>query len=71
MEFTPVFQKKFKANKIAWKYFQSLAASYKKTSKHWVMSAKQEPTRLKRLGQLIEESEKGINQWKDNKYNKK
>ena len=71
MEFTPDFEKKFKANKRAWAYFQLLAPSYKKTSKHWVMSAKQEATRLKRLDQLIEESEKETNQWKDNKYNKK
>ena len=71
MEFTSFFEKKFKANKIAWQYFQSLAASYKKLSKHWVMSAKQEATQVKRFDQLIEASERGTNQWKDNKYNKK
>ena len=71
MEFSRDFEKQFKANKTAWMYFQSLAASYKKTSKHWVMSAKQETTRLKRLNQLIEESGQETNQWKDNKYNKK
>ena len=71
MNFTAEFEKIFKANKKAWVYFQSLAASYKKISKHWVMSAKQETTRLKRLNQLIEESEQETNQWKDNKYNKK
>ena len=71
MNFTAEFEKKFKANKKAWMYFESLAASYKKVSKHWVMSAKQEITRLKRLNQLIEESQQGTNQWKDNKYNKK
>ncbi len=71
MAFTRDFEKKFKSNKIAWQYFQSLSASYKKTSKHWVMSAKQETTRLKRLAKLIDDCEKGTNQWKDNKYNKK
>lgn len=65
------FEKKFKANKKAWDYFQSLAASYKKTSIHWVTSAKQEATKLKRLNLLIGDSEKGTNQWKDNKYIKK
>lgn len=64
------YVKQFKANKKAWKYFQSLAPSYQKTSTHWVMSAKQESTRLKRLTQLISESELGTNQWKDNKYKK-
>ena len=71
MNFTAAYTKQFKANKTAWKYFQSLATSYRKVSKHWVMSAKQETIRLKRLEQLIKESEKGTNQWKDNKYNKK
>jgi len=37
---------------------------------HWVMSAKQEATRIKRLNQLISESAAGTNQWKDNKYKK-
>jgi len=68
--FTKDFTKKFKANKKAWKYFESLAPSYRKVSTHWVMSAKQEQTRLKRLNQLILESEAGTNQWKDNKYKK-
>jgi len=68
--FAPNFEKQFKANKKAWDYFQSLAPSYKKTSTHWVMGAKQEATQLKRLNQLIAESEQGINQWKDNKYKK-
>jgi uncharacterized protein YdeI (YjbR/CyaY-like superfamily) len=69
--FTPAFEKQFKANKKAWAYFQSLAASYKKVSKHWIMSAKQETTRLKRLHELITDSEQGTNKWKNNKYNKK
>jgi uncharacterized protein YdeI (YjbR/CyaY-like superfamily) len=69
-EFPQEFKKQFKANKKAWDYFQSLAPSYRKVSTHWVMSAKQETTRLKRLNQLISESAAGTNQWKDNKYKK-
>jgi uncharacterized protein YdeI (YjbR/CyaY-like superfamily) len=69
-KFTPDFKKKFQANKKAWYYFQSLSAGYKKVSAHWVMSAKQETTRLKRLNQLISDSAAGTNQWKDNKYKK-
>jgi uncharacterized protein YdeI (YjbR/CyaY-like superfamily) len=68
--FTPNFIKQFKADKKAWNYFQSLAPSYRKVSTHWVMSAKQEATRIKRLNQLISESASGTNQWKDNKYKK-
>jgi len=70
-DFSPELEKQFKANKKAWLYFQSLAPSYKKTSIHWVMTAKQEATKIKRLDQLIKDSAAGTNQWKDNKYKKK
>lgn len=64
------FEKKFKANKKAWEYFQSLAPSYRKPSTNWVMSAKQEATQIKRLNELIADSAAGTNKWKDNKYKK-
>ncbi|MEQ1588319.1 MAG: YdeI/OmpD-associated family protein [Cyclobacteriaceae bacterium] len=67
----PNLEKRFKENRIAWNYFQLLAPTYRKSSKNWVMSAKQETTREKRLGKLIKDSEAGINMWKDSKYNKK
>ena len=51
--FEKSFEKKFKANKQAWKYFKSTAPSYQKITTRWVMSAKQETTRLKRLNELI------------------
>jgi len=70
-EFTRDFKKQFKANKKAWEYFQSLAPSYRKVSTHWVMSAKQESTKIKRLNELIADSARGTNKWKDNKYNRK
>jgi uncharacterized protein YdeI (YjbR/CyaY-like superfamily) len=53
------FEKKIKANKKAWDYFQSLAPTYKKPSIWWVMSAKKEETKLKRLDTLIKCSEEG------------
>ncbi|HSH64652.1 MAG TPA: YdeI/OmpD-associated family protein [Bacteroidia bacterium] len=53
------FEKKFKTNKAAWKYFQSKAPSYKKSAIDWVMRAKQEATRIKRLETLIRDSEAG------------
>ena len=70
VKFPQNFKNQFKANKKAWNYFQALAPSYRKVSTHWVMNAKQETTRLKRLNQLISESAAGTNQWKDNKYKK-
>ncbi|MDI1322581.1 MAG: YdeI/OmpD-associated family protein [Algoriphagus sp.] len=69
--FSPELEKLFKANKVAWDYFQSLAPTYRKPSSNWVMSAKQEATRLKRLLELIADSESGTNKWKENKYKKK
>lgn len=68
IEFSPHVKKHFKANRIAWNYFQSLAPTYRKSSKNWVMSAKQETTREKRLRKLIEDSEASVNMWKDSKY---
>ncbi len=70
VRFSKSFQETFRANKKAWDYFDLLAPSYKKVSIHWVMSAKQEVTKLKRLVILIRDSENGTNQWKDNKYKK-
>jgi uncharacterized protein YdeI (YjbR/CyaY-like superfamily) len=46
-------------NKAAWAFFQAQAPSYKKAAGWWVVSAKREETRLKRLAQLIEESAHG------------
>lgn len=54
------FEKKFKQNKKAWKFFQAMPASYRKPAIWWVVSAKQEATRLKRLDTLITDSEAGI-----------
>ena len=71
VELTKTFKNQFKSNKKAWEYFQSLAPSYRKVSTHWVISAKQEATRIKRLNELIADSEAGTNKWKDNIYNKK
>jgi len=53
------FEKKFKANKRAWEFFQSLPPSYHKSALDWVMSAKQETTSIKRLDELITDSEAG------------
>lgn len=71
VKFSPAYEKQFKANKTAWNYFQSLAPSYRKPSTLWVMSAKQEAIRTKRLNELIADSKAGTNKWKDNKYKKK
>ncbi|MEQ8478451.1 YdeI/OmpD-associated family protein [Fulvivirga sp.] len=61
------YKKLFKANKKAWEFFKNLAPSYYKTSVHWIVSAKQEKTRLSRLEKIIAASEKDENPWKTSK----
>lgn len=51
------YEAHIKANRTAWFFFSNLAPSYKRDSIWWVMSAKKEETRLKRLGVLIASSE--------------
>lgn len=46
-------------SKGAWDFFQSRPPSYRKAVGWWVVSAKKEETRLKRLEKLIEESAQG------------
>jgi uncharacterized protein YdeI (YjbR/CyaY-like superfamily) len=54
-----VFENQFKAEKKAWSQFLSMPPSYQKTAIFWVMSAKQDATRQKRLDTLIKDSNAG------------
>jgi uncharacterized protein YdeI (YjbR/CyaY-like superfamily) len=47
----------FMENKTAWGFFNRQPPSYRKPVIHWIMSAKQETTRLNRLNKLITKSE--------------
>ena len=49
----------FRKHRTAWKFFESQPPSYRRTAAFWVMSAKQEETRARRLEKLIEHSKKG------------
>jgi len=51
--------KKFMHEAKAWKDFNTRSPSYQKQCIWWIMSAKKEETREKRLGILIESCEKG------------
>ncbi len=53
-------EKKFRANKKAWDWFSKQAPSYQHAASFWVLSAKQEATRAKRLETLIQDSENGL-----------
>jgi uncharacterized protein YdeI (YjbR/CyaY-like superfamily) len=52
-------ESRFKENQKAWNYFCSTAPSYQKVRIYWVMSGRQEKTRLARLEKLIQASELG------------
>ena len=60
VEFPAKYLKKFKANKVAWKYFDAQTNTYKKQTAWYVISAKQEVTQLRRLEILITDSENGV-----------
>ncbi|HTG87799.1 MAG TPA: YdeI/OmpD-associated family protein [Pyrinomonadaceae bacterium] len=59
-EFSPEFEKRFRANKAAWQFFQTEPPSIRRTCIFWVMSAKKEETRVRRLDQLITRAAQGI-----------
>ena len=54
------YEEQIKENRTAWLFFTNLAPSYKRDSIWWVMSAKKEETRLRRLGILITSSKAGL-----------
>lgn len=53
------YEEPFKRNRKAWTFFQAQPPGYRKIVGWWIVSAKKEETRLKRLNQLIEESAQG------------
>lgn len=56
---TEAMGKEFRRNRKAWAYFQKQARSYRHTAIWWVVSAKREDTRARRLATLIEDSAAG------------
>ncbi len=52
------YEQRFRENPQAWDFFQSQAPWYRRTTSWWVMSAKREETRLRRLAALMEASAK-------------
>lgn len=54
LNLTPGELEAFKKRHAAWAYFEKGAPSYRKTMVHWVVTAKQQATRARRLAKLIE-----------------
>lgn len=53
------YGRRFRENPRAWAWFQAQPPWYRRTSVFWVMSAKREETRLRRLGTLLRCSAEG------------
>ena len=56
---SPAAEKQFRANPSAWDFFITQPLGYRKRFIWWIVSAKQDATRDKRLAQLIEASHQG------------
>jgi uncharacterized protein YdeI (YjbR/CyaY-like superfamily) len=52
-------ERTFRTNPNAWKFFQSQAPGYRRLCAWWIISAKREDTRERRLAKLIEYSGRG------------
>jgi uncharacterized protein YdeI (YjbR/CyaY-like superfamily) len=59
VKLAPAFVRKFRADEVAWKNFSAMPLSYRHPATFWVMSAKQEATRERRLAMLITDSRAG------------
>jgi uncharacterized protein YdeI (YjbR/CyaY-like superfamily) len=58
-ELAPPYATAIRANSAAWTFFQAQAPGYRRMTAHWVMSAKKEETRARRLGILIDSAARG------------
>jgi len=57
--FDAALERRFKANARAWTFFRAQPPGYRKLVTFWVMSARREQTRLRRLDALITDSAEG------------
>ena len=58
-ELDPALEAKIRKNKKAWTFFQAQPPGYRRLMSVYVMSAKKEETRLRRLARLIDDSAAG------------
>ena len=54
----PEYEKQFRKNRGAWKFFNEQPPGYRRLAIYWVTSAKREETRARRLAQLMDDSAK-------------
>jgi uncharacterized protein YdeI (YjbR/CyaY-like superfamily) len=58
-ELPHAYEKRLRADAAAWEYWKARPPSYRRTATHWVVSAKREETRERRLAHLVECSAAG------------
>jgi uncharacterized protein YdeI (YjbR/CyaY-like superfamily) len=59
LQLPPEYEQRLRADAAAWEYWEAAPRGYRQTAIFWVVSAKREETRERRLGQLIEHSAAG------------
>jgi uncharacterized protein YdeI (YjbR/CyaY-like superfamily) len=59
VKFDAAYERELRANKKACDFLEDQAPSYRTAATYWVMSAKREETRRRRLAKLIEDSALG------------
>jgi uncharacterized protein YdeI (YjbR/CyaY-like superfamily) len=55
----PEMEREFRANRAAWRWFESAPAWYRRNTLWWIVSAKRPETRARRLAELIAASAEG------------
>jgi uncharacterized protein YdeI (YjbR/CyaY-like superfamily) len=55
----PEYERELRATPAAWEFWQSRPPGYRRTATWWVMSAKREETRRRRLATLVDDSANG------------
>lgn len=55
----PELERQIKAEPVAWAYWQERSPGYRRQAAFWILSAKQEATRERRMAALIEDSAAG------------
>jgi uncharacterized protein YdeI (YjbR/CyaY-like superfamily) len=58
--FTREQERELRSNADAWAFWKAQPPGYRKLTTHWVVSAKREETRARRLARLIEDSANGL-----------
>ena len=59
VEFDSTQEDRFRANRTAWNFFRSQPPSYQRAATWWVVNAKRDETKAKRLALLIDDSAAG------------